>query len=175
MSVERDFKKDLVLDQYDLIQCALEQPELFAHWGNEWADAVSRRDGLKDKLALVRSECDQEIRETPSEFGWTKLEKSPTEAFIASAVNTHSNFAIANEEFQEAQHDVNVMMVAKEAFEHRSKMIHIISQLYLSGYYSGNKKLDKGYQEVLPAAAEQAQNESLEKSPRLARRIRTEV
>lgn len=168
-----DFKKDLKLDQYDLVQCALEQPELFAHWADKWADAVRTRDNLKDNLALVRGQCDQEIRESPSEFGWAKLEKSPTEAFISSAVVTHKDYVKANEEFQDAQHNVNVMMVAKEAFEQRRKMIEVLTQLYTSSYYSGNKKFDKGYQEALPVEASAQQTDGLNKSPRLARRSNT--
>lgn len=172
---ESNFRNDLKLDQYDLVTCALNQPDLFAKYALEWADAVKLRDNLKDNMALIRGECDQEIRETPSEFGWQKIDKAPTEAFISSAIGTHKDYLEANDAYQDAQHQVNVLTVAKEAFDQRRRMIEVLVQLYTSNYYSGNKKLDRGYQEVLPVAAEQAQNEGLEKSSRLARRVKTEV
>lgn len=165
-----NFQQELKIDQYALDKAALEQPELFAKWAMEWADAVKERDRLKDKLALVRGQCDQEIRETPTEFGWQKPDKAPSEAFIASAVITHIDYVECNKEFQEAQHNVNVLQVAKEAFEQRRKMIEILTQLYLSSYFSGNKKLDKGYQEVLNEVSATSQESGLAASPRLATR-----
>jgi hypothetical protein len=164
-----DWKQDLKIDQYALDKAALSQPELFAEWAMEWANAVRERDRLKDKLALVRSTVDQYIRETPGDFGWDK-EKAPTEAFINSAITTSQYFVDANDAYLDSQHDVNVMGIAKEAFEHRRRMIDNLIQLYMSGYFSGNKKLDAGYQEVLAPAAATAQAEGLAASPRLARR-----
>lgn len=165
-----DFQKDVRLDKYALDQCALEQPELFAHWATLWADAVNDRDRCKDRLSLVRSECVSEIRSTPSEFGWTKHDKPPTEAFITSAICGHKNFVEANEDYLAASHEVNTLAVAKEAFDHRSKMIVVLAGLYSSSYFSGNKQMDKGYQAAMDRAASSEQNAGLEKNPRLLRR-----
>lgn len=167
--MSRDFKQDVKLDQYSLDKCALEQPELYAYWGEQWADAVNDRDRAKDYLSVVRSDCDEEIRKDPRSYGWIN-EKAPTEAFIASAISGHENFKSANDEYLAACHEVNILAVAKESFEQRRKMIEVLVQLYVSSYYSGNKELDKGYQAVVDKASSTSQTEGLEKNARLARR-----
>jgi len=164
-----NFKEDLKLDQYALDKCALEQPELYAHWAIQWADAVNDRDRSKDRLTLAKSECDEDIRKRPREFGWI-ADKSPTEAFISSAISGHPTYIEANEEYMDACHEVNVLSVAKEAFEQRRKMIEVLAQLYMSNYFSGNKAMDKNYQTAIDKAATEAQNAGLQNSPRLARK-----
>jgi hypothetical protein len=168
--VKRDFKTDLKLDKNNLDICAMEQPELFAEWGMKWADAVDTRDRLKDQLALARSEADAEIRATPSEFGWTKPDKAPTEAFINSAICSHKDYGEANEEYLDACREVNELAIAKEAFQQRKNMIEVLTELYKSSYFSGNKKLDENYQEAMDRASSDAQTESLAANPRLIRR-----
>lgn len=164
-----DFKKDLHLDKYNLDQCALEQPELFAEWATRWADAVNDRDRAKDKLSLVKSECDGDVRESPRNFGWVS-EKAPTEAFIASAIIGHPDYVDANDSYLDACHEVNILSIAKEAFEQRRKMIEVLVQLYMSSYYSGNKDFDKSYQAAVVSVVSKDQNEGLERNARLARR-----
>lgn len=164
------FKEQLKLDKYNLDDCAIEQPDLYAEWGIKWADAVDVRDRQKDFLAVVRSECDYEIRATPSEFGWEKLDKAPTEAFISAAIPSHPSYKEANEAYLEACHDVNILVIAKDAFEQRRKMIEVLQQLYSGNYFSSNKEMDKGYKTALEKASVNAQNEGLESSPRLLRR-----
>lgn len=169
-----DFKKDVQLDQYDLVRCAVEQPELYAEWAEKWAIAVRYRDSLKDKLAVTRSNCDSDIREDPAKFGWKNSAKSPTEAFISSAIIAHPDYKLDNEEYQDACHDVNIMSIAKEAFEHRLKALVILKDLYTSSYYSGNKKFDSSYQEAMPEEASKQQTSNLEKNTRLVRRSKPE-
>jgi hypothetical protein len=164
------FKVELAIDKNNLDVCAMHQPELYAQWACNWADAVNDRDRSKDRLSLVRSECDTEIRSTPSEFGWTKVDKPPTEAFIASAICGHPNFVEANEDFLSACHEVNILSVAKESFEQRRKMIEVLVQLYVSSYYSGNKDFDRAYEPAVTKLAAEAHSEHLEQNPRLARR-----
>ncbi len=167
--MSRDFKQDVKLDQYALDTCALEQPELYAYWGEQWADAVNDRDRCKDRLALVRSACDEAIRKDPRKYGWVS-EKAPTEAFIASAINGHDDFKEANDEYLAACHDVNILAVAKESFEQRRKMIEVLAQLYVSSYFSGNKDFDKAYQATLDKSASKAQSDALAGNARMKRR-----
>jgi hypothetical protein len=165
-----DFKQDLKLDRCDLEAICEEDPVTYANWGLLWADAVRDRDTLKDKLALVRSQCDQEIRETPSEFGWQKIDKAPTEAFISSAIVSHVNYVEANEEYHEAAYRVNVLQVAKESFDRRDRRISNLVSLVNGGYYSGNRSLAQGPRYDASEAMEKAQTDALERSPRLQRR-----
>jgi hypothetical protein len=170
MPEEKDFQEDLRIDRYALDEVCTDHANLVAEWGLKWADAVRERDRLEGNLALVRGQCDQDIREFPDKFGWQKPDKAPTEGFINSAIATHEEYITANSEYQEAKHEVDILVVAKNAFEHRDHRIRDLSSLYASGYYSANKKLDVGYQEIIHKVAVEEQTTSLEKNNRLARR-----
>lgn len=172
MTVEPDksFVASLKIDKYALDTMSVGQPELYATWGINWADAVNDRDRNKDRLSLIKSECDNEIRQSPSEFGWTKNDKPPTETFILSAIARHPAFIEANEDYLASCHEVNVLAVAKEAFEQRKRMIEILVQLYSSSYFSTNKDYDVNYNQANNKIATQSQLENLESNPRLARR-----
>lgn len=170
-----DFREDLKLDQYNLDKCALTQPELYAEWACKWADAVNERDRLKDRLSVVRSECDAEIRAEPQIFGWDNPTKSPTEAFIQSTIPCLKNYIEANEEYLEACHNVNILTVAKEAFEQRRKMIEVLVNLYVNNYFSGNKEFDRSYKPAVEKMHVKEQSEGLEKNPRLAKRRKQDV
>jgi hypothetical protein len=164
-----DFRKELLLDKNNLDQCALDQPDLFAEWATQWANAVHDRDRAKDSLALARSQADADIRSDPKRFGWPS-DKAPTEAFVSSAIVSHPDYVEANEYYMTVNHSVNVLHIAKESFEQRRKMIEVLTNLYTSSYFSGNKAFDKGYQTVMDTASVEKQNEGLENSPRLQRR-----
>lgn len=167
---EMNFRDEVKLDKHNLDECALEQPELFAKWGKAWADAIDRRDRLKDKLGVVRSECDNIIRQNPAKYGWDNPLKVVTEAFINSAIAGHPDMIAANEEYLDASHEVNLTQVAKEAFDHRRRSIDALINLHNSGYFSGNKDFDKGYQKTVDKVVHQTHSDGLEKNPRLARR-----
>lgn len=164
-----NFRQELKIDKYSLDSAALEQPELYAKWGELWAEAVYNRDQLKDRLTLVKGDCDLEIRQKPRDFGWDS-DKAPTEAFILNAINTHQDYVSANEQYLAAQKEVNLLTIAKDSFEQRRKMIEVLVDLYKSNYFSGNPKLDKGYQSVVTEMAAEAQTEGLGKSSRLMKR-----
>jgi len=166
---ERNFRDELLIDQHALDKCAVEQPDLFAEWGCQWADAVNDRDRAKDALSLARSTADADVRNSPKLFGWV-AEKAPTEAFISSAILTHVDYKAANEDYMTACHSVNVLAIAKEAFEQRRKMIEVLVNLYMSSYFSGNKSLDKSYQPATNNLSSKTQNDGLDSSPRLRKR-----
>jgi hypothetical protein len=168
-----NFKEQLKLDKHNLDLCAIEQPELYAKWATEWADAVNRRDRMKDKLSVIRSECDAAVREIPARYGWDNPLKTPTEAFINSAVTGHPDMVTANEDYLSAVHEANLLEVAKQSFEQRRRMIEILVQLYVSSYFSGNKDFDKAYAPAVEKESVKQQSEGLAKNPRLARRVAT--
>lgn len=166
---ERNFREELLIDQHRLDKCAVAQPDLFAEWACQWADAVNDRDRAKDALSLARANADYDVRSKPQTFGWV-AEKAPTEAFISSAILTHEDYKAANEIYMTTCHSVNVLSIAKEAFEQRRKMIEVLANLYMSSYFSGNKDLDKSYQPAQDAVSAEEQNNGLAASTRLRKR-----
>ena len=161
------FAEDVKLDVTMLDTAALEQAASFAEWGNEWAKACLDRDRMKERLAAKKAEIDDKIRKDPSEFGW-EMEKNPTETWVANQVVAHAEVVELTDQFLVAQSEVNVMMIAKEAMEHRLKALSILTELYKGNYYSASSK-GKIPRDRAIDAAQDRQREKLEKS--IKRRI----
>ncbi len=162
-------KEDMKLDITKLDEAALEQPSIFAEWGDRWAQAVLERDRLKEEIATVKAEADEEIRKNPRKFGW-EAEKSPTETWVASQVILHSAVKAATEKFVEAQYEVNMATVGKEACDHRKKALEILTQLYSSNYFVAKSRSGTDYVEKLTESGRAAQEKALDENPRMRRR-----
>jgi len=131
-----DYKKDLQTTSEDLDKHWLEQPMSFAKWGEEWANAVAAKDRAKQKLDVTKAEIDRDIRKDYKKFGF---DSKPTEGAITAAITLSSKYQAVYEEYIEAVHDVNIMVVAKTAFEHRKKQLDNLTGLFLAGYFTRPK------------------------------------
>lgn len=161
-----NFKEDVKLDPYALDDANIIQAELYAEWGERWADAVKERDYLKEEVSVVRSSIDEQIRNKPEKFGWEGA-KSPTEAFINSQIVLHPDYIDIMEKLNKAQYNVNMMVVAKEAIEHKGKSIDRELDMIRLGYKVAAKKESLSRKEHLTNRNEDAQNESLKKNRRM--------
>ena len=166
-------KDDVKLDITKLDEAALNQPSLYAEWGEKWADAVLKRDQLKEELSTIRSEADESIRKSPKSYGW-EADKAPTEAWISSQLNLHKKVKKANDEFIEAQYEVNMMTVAKESLDHRKRALEILTDLYSSNYFIAKSRSGKDYVETLTSKGAEEQQKVLDDNPRVSRRRRSE-
>jgi hypothetical protein len=133
-----DYKKDLTITLEDLGDNWLDQPQKFMEYGESWANAVRTRDKKKEMLDITKAELDSDIRANWENYGF---DKKPTEAAISAAITQDKKFKDANEELAQAIEDMNIMAVAKSAFEHRKKALENITSLYLAGYYGSKPKL----------------------------------
>lgn len=130
-----DYEQDLQTNFEDLDRHWLEQPQKYMKWGERWSNAIAKRDRAKENLDVTRAEIDKEIRK-----GWDKppweFDSKPTETAISSAIITDDRYRHANSEYIDAGEEVNIMLVAKTAFEHRKKQLDNLTSLYLSGWFT---------------------------------------
>jgi len=163
------FKEDANLDINELDKACLEQPSMYADWGELWAQAVRNLDRLKEQITAKKAEIDEQIRKDPSEFGWT-MEKNPTETWISNQVILHSEVRELTDQSTEAQYLVNRMITAKQTMDHRLKSLGILAELYKGTYFAGSSKGATFVQDAV-AKSQQKQRDMMENNPRMKKRL----
>jgi hypothetical protein len=133
------FTDDMKLDPRDLDRAALDQPSIYAYWGEEWAKAVLKRDKFKQQLSEKKAELLKKIRENPSKFGWDK-DKTPAENWINSIVEFHPSIQELEAQMPDFQYEVNMMQIAKDDCEHRLKSLGILTELYKGNYFAASSR-----------------------------------
>ncbi len=132
---DKSYKDDVKIDLYKLHFELQRQSGLYMKWAERHADALLERDRVKERLDLMRSELDAEIRRNPTEFSFPE-NKKPTEAAITATIIKDTEFSKESDTLIEANRNVNIVAGAKEAMNHRKKGLENLVQLWIAGYFS---------------------------------------
>lgn len=127
------YKEDTSVDKHNLEEEWTKQSSLFLKWGEAHAEAITEKDRAKEKLDIIKSEIDSDIRTRPEKYGF---DKKPTEAAISSIILKHPKYTEVNNEVIKCNEEVNVLAVAKEAMNHKKKALENLTTLWVAGYYS---------------------------------------
>ena len=134
-----EIEMDLKIDLNALHEEWLKQPGLFMKYSNLAAEAARTRDQLKERIDVVRAECDNIIRENPANFN-CPVDKGgafkPTEAWISATIQRQPTFQQASEEYHSANYVANLLKGAITAFDHRKKALEMEVVLWQAGYWS---------------------------------------
>ena len=129
----RDYKKDIRINEHDLMTEWMEQPSLYLYYSDMFAAAVYERDRLKLKLEYMISKIDSEIRANCKKFGF---ESRPTETAIKNAILTDPRCKKADLKHLKAARQTNLLLGVKISFEHRKKALENAVSLQITGYHS---------------------------------------
>lgn len=121
-----EFREALKLDKDALDDAVAQQADLYFRVSEAFALALSQRDRAKEHLARVDAETGLEFR---------KKGESP-EAKIKDLVQSSSAHKVAFEEYIALKEKAEILAGLKTAFEDRSHMLRVESQLYNSGYFT---------------------------------------
>ena len=113
-----EYEQDLQIDFTKMDKNWQDQGLLYMKWGERWANAVAEKDKRRQYL-------DTDIRANPESYS---LKSPPPETGINSRIN-------ADSELIELNLKVNLLAVAKTAFEHRRQSLDGLTRLYVSGYF----------------------------------------
>ena len=138
-SLDSSFTEDMLLDVHDLDRAALDQPAIYAKWATEWAKALFSRDKLKDKIKAKRAEISKAIRNDPEAFGGT-AEKKIAENWLNATVDANDEVLALEEEMTEKQYEVELLAIAKNDCEQRSRSINLLVELYKGNYFNASSK-----------------------------------
>jgi hypothetical protein len=137
----RDFEADIKFNKYQLDEVCEKHASVYWYWANKLAEAKNALGDSEDKLKLITSQQDSYYRENwaANENEWGKK----TDTAVAGRVNNDDKVRDAKNEFINNQHEVNTLIAAVSAFEHRKGMIDNEVKLLIGGFYAtptGGKK-----------------------------------
>ena len=106
--------------------------EQVSHFAREEADAQFKYDQAAAKLDVRKAEIDLEVRESPADFGLSKL----TETTVAAAVGSHPDVKIGVKRVIDARHERDIARAALRALEHRKRALSMLVELWVREYYA---------------------------------------
>jgi hypothetical protein len=128
-----EFDKDLQIDVHQLDVEAAMQGELFFKWAERSAEATKARDRAKLALDVLEAELDSTIRQSPEEYGLSKV----TEGAIQSAIKQIEEWQKAQKDYIEARSESALTDHAVSAMEQRKRMIEVLVTLHGQEYFAG--------------------------------------
>lgn len=153
---ERNIEKDLKIDDSNLDGEWTEQGSLFYYYAEAHAEAILEKDKKKAKMDYVYAVMYSELKKD-----WSKVfDSKPTEPAVKEHIYCQKKFKVAERDFINASHDVNIMLAAKQAFEHKKKALENKVSLKIGGFYSEPRNKAK---DVNTLKMRKAQTNSLKK------------
>jgi hypothetical protein len=126
-----DYSKDLEINKHSLDNELLTQAQKMLRYSSEHAQAMYNRDRAKQSLDIVKANLDASIRAELTSAG-AKF----TEAVVDGKIRTAPTYIEAQEKYQKAEHEVQVLLGAVMAMNARRSMLENLVKLFLSGYWS---------------------------------------
>jgi hypothetical protein len=112
-------------------ECQNQAPQT-EHFSRLLADATLEWDQRKAELALMDAKLDREIRESPEDFGISKL----TETVISNMILIQAERVRAQESLNKAKHVAGVLQAAVSGLVDRKKSLVCLIELFAMGYFS---------------------------------------
>ena len=130
--MNRDYKKDIEIDNRDLEGEWIEQPSLFLYYAEAHADAIYEKDLAKSKMEYKYATMYSDVKKN-----WEKyFDSKPTEPAIKEYIIANPHYRKTEKMFLDASHHVNVMLSAKMAFDHRKRALENLVSLRITGFHS---------------------------------------
>ena len=121
----------LKIDQDDLHEALLQQPQLYWQVAEQVALAVSRRDEAEKELELVEARADLAIRRAAQE-----RKQDTTEKLIKSRVLLHPSMEKATRELQDLELDASEWKALERSYSQRMDALKKLVDLTLKNYWS---------------------------------------
>lgn len=162
-----EYEKDLMIDLQNLENNLKEQAAFVMKYGKLWAEKTKERDRQKENLTLIDSEIDSDTRKN-----WETLcpKIKLTEAAVRGYVVDTAKHKDANNTLLDLTEEVNVLSIAKLAFEHRKKALEGLVSLYIAGYWADPKVSKQNFDEIKTDELHKSVEKELNKNPRLRKK-----
>ena len=127
------YEQDMYIDENMLDVELLGQASLMSKYSRMLAEAIRDRDIAKESVELMKAEINLDIRKDPLKY---KLEKV-TDNSVAAAILMEQDFQDAQNEYNEANYQYNVMLGVVKATEHRKSALENLVKLNGQNYFAG--------------------------------------
>lgn len=128
--IGESFKEDVKIDRFALETECQSQADIYAVWGEQWAEAKNRRDIEKDKLDLVFAQQEIAIRNNASSNG-VKV----TEAIIKAMVEEDAEVLKQKQIYRDACRTLYSLDVAISSINQRGGQLDNLVRLHVNSYY----------------------------------------
>ncbi len=162
------YMEELKIDFATLELDWIQHPSRYMKWGELHVQAVAKRDRKKEEVDLKSSLLDKDIRTQPDKYEISSIK----EAAVTAAIKSDKGYKALAGELISLNEEVNVLAVAKTAFEHRKKALEGLTQLYCAGYFAKPNIPEKA-QEDLGGQMRKAQQEGLLEGDRTKKKLPT--
>jgi len=135
----RDFESDIKFNKYQLDEVCEKHASVYWYWANKLAEAKNALGDSEDKIKLVLAQREMFIRNNWDD----SVQGKKTEDGVKATVASNNDVMEARKEVVNNQHEVNTLIAAVSAFEHRKGMIDNEVKLLIGGFYAtptGGKK-----------------------------------
>jgi len=130
-----EYEEDLSIDKDALDKELVTYSEVFMKWSEYLAEAMAERDDKRSEIEIKKAQLDKEIRVAPKDFGLEKV----TESAISNVITENEKIQELNKEYAEFVKRVNILSAARDAMNHKRRMLEKVVELFLAGYWSDPK------------------------------------
>lgn len=127
------YRANLQIDRNALDQVLIEQPQHYFTVAEEYANAVSVADRLKDELRTLEGQLNLAYRAEKEAAG-----EKFTESQILALVQSDESRIAKYSQLVDAQRDVATWMALRDAFTQRSYVLKDLVALFGLGYFASN-------------------------------------
>ena len=135
--MRHSYKSDLRIDRYNLEEELIRQPQLYMTWAIKAANASAEKDEAKNALEIVKADVDKKIRSDPKRYGLS--DSRATESAIKYAILKHNKVVRYTKAYFESARDEKILAEAKNAFQHRKKMLESLVMLNVQLHFAEPK------------------------------------
>lgn len=128
-----ELESALLIDQHDLDEMWVRQPEAFYRVSKQLPLLISQRDAAKQDLAECEAKADADIRAET-----IRHKEKVTEAEVKALTKLDTRVIARMNELNDLVRQVGSLQALKEAFEQRGKALDGLTRLYLANYYGAN-------------------------------------
>jgi hypothetical protein len=128
-----NYEKDVTIDPDALDVEWLGQPRLIFKYSKKSAEVQQELSNAKEALELTKATLDKKIRTNPEKYGIEKI----TETVVANTIISQDDFKEANQVYQEAQFEVNILRGVMDALNNKKSALENLVKLHGQNYFAG--------------------------------------
>jgi len=131
--MSNNYEKDVSIDPEQLDVEWLGQPGLIFKYSKKSAEVQQELSNAKEALELTKATLDKKIRSNPEKYGIEKI----TETVVSNTIISQEDFKEANQVYQEAQFEVNILRGVMDALNNKKSALENLVKLHGQNYFAG--------------------------------------
>ena len=126
------FSDEIKINKLDLDSCSENQVELVDKYGEEFIEALDKKETLKAKLEETEAIIGDEIREDPNSYGLEKI----TEKGVWQKIVQDSDYKEVQRAYIDAIKEYSRCKNRMSLLDHRRSMLELLTKQWERGYYA---------------------------------------